>query len=172
MRTNWKIDSTDSSVGFNIRHLMIERVYGNFDKISGILILDKQKPEESSVEVSIYTNSINTHNDERDDHIRSADFLDAEQFPIIAFKSTTVTAKTITGNLTVRGISRQVILDIEGSSEEFKDQLGMSKISFTASTELKLKEFNLTWNFPLNAGGLMIGDSVKVTLDVQFIKVD
>lgn len=170
MKTTWKIDSTHSSANFNIRHLMIQRVFGYFEKISGTLVLDLQNPENSSVIATIDVNSINTHNEERDEHVRSVDFLDANKFPQIVFISTNIQDKTISGDLTIHGITKKILLDIEGPSEEFKDQDGTTKIGFTASTELKLKDFDLTWNFPLSSGGLMIGDSVKIILDIQFVK--
>lgn len=172
MKSIWKIDSTHSSASFNIRHLMIQRVYGYFEKISGTLVLDLENKSNSSVNATIEVDSIDTHNEDRDEHIKSVDFLDVKQFPQIIFISTQILDKTISGDLTIHGITKNIILNIEGPSEEFKDQLGTSKIGFTASTELKLNDFGLTWNFPLYSGGLMIGDTVKITLDILFIKND
>lgn len=169
MKTTWKLDSTHSSASFNIRHLMIQRVFGYFE-VSGTLILDLENLNNSSVIATIDVKSISTHNEERDEHIKSADFLDAKKFPHIVFSSTNVSDKIIRGDLTIRNITKNILLNIEGPSEEFKDQYGETKIAFTASTELKLSDFGLTWNFPLNSGGLMIGDSAKIILDVQFIK--
>lgn len=171
MKTTWNIDSTHSSANFSIKHLVIARVYGVFEKITGTLILDLQEPKNSSVEATIETNSINTRNAERDDHVRSVDFLDSEKFPVITYKSTNVSDKKMVGDLTIHGVTKQIVLNIEGPSEESKDKWGNIKIGFSASTEIKLKEFGLTWNAALVAGGLLVGDDVKITLDVQFVRI-
>lgn len=170
METIWNIDSTHSRANFSIRHLMIAKVYGVFESVCGTLVLDLESPENSSVDATIDANSINTRNEERDSHIRSSDFLDTKKYPLITFKSTKVSGNRITGNLSIHGITRAISLDVKGPSHEFKDESGNTKISFSAFTRLMLKEFNLMWNTPLQAGGLMIGEDVDIELNLQFTK--
>ena len=172
--SKYQIDPSHSSASFSIKHMMIAKVHGGFEKLSGHLIYDPANLAKSSIEVSIETGSINTREAARDTHLKSADFFDAEKYPAITFKSTRVTGSAgdlkVTGDLTIHGVTQSVILDVEGPSEEMKDPWGNIKLGASGSTKIKRKDFGLTWNAALEAGGLLVGDDVTITLDVQFVK--
>jgi len=154
--------------------MMIAKVHGTFEKVSGKLVFDKANPETSSAEATIEAASINTHEPQRDTHLRSVDFFDVENFPTLTFKSKTVTANEgelkVIGELTIKGIAKQVTLEVEGPTDELKDPYGNLKIGLSATTKIKRKDFGLTWNAALEAGGVLIGDEVAITLDLQFAK--
>lgn len=168
------IDPSHSSVNFSIKHMMIAKVHGGFEKLSGKLIYDPQKPEVTQVEASIETNSINTREAQRDAHLISPDFLNVETYPTISFLSKTVVSRegefTIIGDLTIHGVTKSVTVTGETPSEEMKDPWGNVKIGFSGSAKIKRKDFGLTWNAALEAGGFLVGDEVSITLDVQFVK--
>lgn len=168
------IDPSHSSVNFSIKHMMIAKVHGGFDKVSGKLIYDPKNPEASIVEATIETASVNTRESQRDAHLKGADFFDVEKYPTITFKSQRVVANKgnmkIIGELTIHGVTQSATLDAEGPSEEMKDPWGNVKIGFSATTKIKRKDFGLTWNAALEAGGLLVGDEVSISLDVQFVK--
>lgn len=174
MKQTYTIDPSHSSANFSIKHMMIAKVHGGFEKISGKLIFDPADPQSSSVEVSIDAASINTREAQRDTHLRSADFFDVEKYPALTFKSTRVEGSggelKVTGDLTIHGVTRTVTLDVEGPSEEMKDPWGNAKIGASASTKIKRKDFGLTWNAALEAGGFLVGDDVSISLDIQFVK--
>lgn len=175
MKTTWQIDPAHSTASFSIKHMMIAKVHGGFEKLSGTLIYDSQNPKETKVDATIETASINTREAQRDTHLKSADFFDVEKFPTITFKSTQI-EKTgddqlvVTGDLTIHGVTKQVRLDVEGPSAEMKDPWGNTKIGASASTKIKRKDFGLNWNAALEAGGFLVGDDVNITLDLQFTK--
>jgi polyisoprenoid-binding protein YceI len=173
-QVTYNIDPTHSSVHFSVRHLMVSNVRGEFSKLSGTIQLDPASPTTASVAASIDTTSINTRDPQRDGHLKSADFLDVEKFPTITFQSKSVTphegGATVTGDLTIHGVTHPVTLDVEGSTDEIKDPWGNQRIGLSASTKLSRKEFGLTWNAALEAGGVMIGDEVKITLDVEAVR--
>jgi polyisoprenoid-binding protein YceI len=170
MQTTWILDSAHSSINFSIKHLMIAKVYGCFEKFTATLIIDSEDLTKSLVEARIETNSVNTRNEERDTHVRSIDFFDTEKFPFIIFKSTNVTDQKIIGDLTIHGITKSIELELEAPSEEFKYSSDKTKIHYSATTKIKLKDFGLTWNADLVAGGLLVGDEVSIMLDIQFLK--
>ncbi|AGH94481.1 YceI family protein [Pseudobdellovibrio exovorus] len=174
MATKWQIDPTHSSVSFSIKHMMIAKVHGGFEKLSGTLTYDAQNAAASAVDVSIDASSINTREPQRDAHLKSADFFDVEKFPQITFKSKKVEGSgdelKVTGDLSIHGVTKEVTLDVEGPSEELKDPYGNIKIGVSASTKIKRKDFGLTWNAALEAGGVLVGDDVNITLEVQFVK--
>lgn len=171
---NWKFDTVHSTVGFSVRHLMISRVHGYFKSWSGSLETDEARPENSKVHVSIDAASIDTKEDQRDQHLRSADFLDAANHPQITFESTAVNKLDgehfrVVGNLTIRGVSRTVTLDTEYFGRQ-KDPWGGQRAGFSAKTSIDRKDFGLTFNMPLDGGGFVVGDKVDITLDVQAVK--
>ena len=170
----YNIDPTHSSVHFSVRHLMVSNVRGEFSKLSGTIQFDPASPGTASVAASIDTTSINTRDPQRDGHLKSADFLDVEKFPTITFQSKSATphegGATVTGDLTIHGVTHPVTLDVEGSTDEIKDPWGNQRIGLSASTKLSRKEFGLTWNAALEAGGVMIGDEVKITLDIEAVR--
>jgi hypothetical protein len=154
--------------------MMIAKVHGGFDKFSGHLNYDSTNPGSSSVDVEVAVASINTREEKRDTHLKSADFFDSEKFPSITFKSTNFVARKgtlkVVGDLTIHGVTASVTLEGEGPSEEMKDPWGNMKIGLSATTKIKRKDFGLTWNAALEAGGFLVGDEVNISVDVQFIK--
>jgi polyisoprenoid-binding protein YceI len=173
--STWNIDPVHSAAEFKIRHLMISNVKGHFPKLSGVLTLDESNPTNSSVQASIDVSSIETRDAQRDAHLKSADFFDAEKFPTMSFKSTKVSAITagegkVEGDLTIRDVTRSVIFDVEGPTPHTKDPWGNTRVGISATTKISRKEFGLTWSAPLEAGGVMVGDEVTITLEVEFVK--
>lgn len=174
MSNTYQIDPSHSTASFSIKHMMIAKVHGGFEKLSGTLVYDAANPSKSSVQVAIETNSINTREPQRDTHLRSPDFFDVEKYPTITFKSTRVEGSggelKVIGDLTIHGVTQQVTLDVDGPSDEMKDPWGNIKIGASGSTKIKRKDFGLTWNAALEAGGFLVGDDVTINLDVQFVK--
>lgn len=173
--TTWQIDAAHSSANFTIKHMMIAKVHGGFEKVSGSLVLDLSDISKSSVEASIEAASINTREAQRDAHLKSADFFDVEKFPLLTFKSKKVERVgdeelKVTGDLTIRDVTKEVVFEVEGPSAEQKDPWGNTKIGLSAKTKIKRKDFGLTWNAALEAGGVLVGDDVQISLDIQFAK--
>lgn len=171
----WEIDQLHSSANFSVKHMMISKVHGGFLKFTSVLRLDREHLDQSSVEAIIDATSIDTRESKRDEHLKSPDFFDVVKHPTITFKSKHIEAKgeeqfTVTGDLTIRGVTREVFLDVESSSTEMKDPYGNLKLGASASTKIKRKDFGLTWNAALEAGGVLVGDDITITLDLQFIK--
>ncbi|RYZ63860.1 MAG: polyisoprenoid-binding protein [Proteobacteria bacterium] len=170
----YQIDPVHSSVGFSVKHMMIAKVRGSFDKFSGTLVYDKSNPQAATAEATIDAASINTNEEKRDGHLRSGDFFDVEKFPSLTFKSKAVSVTSdglsVTGELSIKGITKQVKLEIEGPSEELKDPYGNAKIGLSATTKISRKEFGLSWNAALETGGVLVGDDITITLDLQFVK--
>lgn len=171
----YQLDPVHSSVGFIVKHMMIAKVHGTFEKLSGKLVFDKNDITKASAEATIEAASINTREPQRDTHLRSPDFFDVEKFPLLTFKSKIVTSSSdgdlkVTGDLTIRGITKQVTLDVEGPTDELKDPYGNLKIGLSATTKIKRKDFGLTWNAALEAGGVLVGDDITITLDLQFAR--
>jgi polyisoprenoid-binding protein YceI len=174
-KLTYQIDPAHSSAQFSIRHMMISNVRGEFPKLSGAIVYDPEHPEQSSVDVTIDVSSISTREAQRDTHLKSADFFDAEKFPTITFKSKEVVAHKngdvkLKGDLTIRGVTREVVLDVEGPTPESKDPWGNQRIGGSATTKINRKDFGLTWNSALETGGLLVGDEVKITLDIEAIR--
>jgi len=172
--STYTIDPSHSSASFSIKHMMIAKVHGGFEKISGKLVFDKANPAKSAVDVTIDANSIDTREDARDKHLRSPDFFDVEKYPTITFKSTRVEGELgslrVIGELTIHGVTKSVTLEVEGPTDEIKDPWGNVKVGASATTKIKRKDFGLTWNAALEAGGLLVGDDVNISLEIQFVK--
>ncbi|WP_041577888.1 YceI family protein [Bdellovibrio bacteriovorus] len=172
--TKWNIDPMHSSANFTIKHMMIAKVHGGFEKLTGSLSLDSSDITRSSIEAVIDASSINTREAQRDTHLKSADFFDVEKYPTLNFKSTKVEKDgddlKVTGDLTIHGITKEVVLAVEGPTAEMKDPYGNIKIGISATTKIKRKDFGLSWNAALEAGGVLVGDDVSISLDVQFAK--
>jgi polyisoprenoid-binding protein YceI len=173
--STWNIDPTHSHAEFKVRHLMISNVRGSFPKVAGVLTLDEAAPAQSSVTATIEVASIETRDAQRDAHLKSADFFDVEKFPTMTFKSTKVTVAsagtgTVEGELTIRDVTRTVVFEVEGPTPATKDPWGNLRVGVEAKTQISRKEFGLTWSAPLEAGGVMIGDEVTITLEVEFVK--
>jgi len=172
--TKWNFDPVHSNIGFSVRHMMIAKVHGHFTKWTGTLLIDDDNPENSSVNVDIEAASIATKEQQRDDHLRSADFLHAEAFPTLTFRSTSVHKEDdehyqVNGDLTIRGVTRPVVLDVEYFGRS-KDPWGGERVGFSGKTSIQRRDFNLTFNIPLEGGGVVVGEKVDITLDIQAVK--
>lgn len=172
--STWLIDPAHSSANFSVKHMMIAKVHGGFEKVSGTLQYDPSDITKASIEASIDAASINTRETQRDGHLKSADFFDVEKYPTLNFKSKKVEKDgedlKVTGDLTIHGITKEVVLEVEGPTAEMKDPYGNIKIGISATTKIKRKDFGLTWNAALEAGGVLVGDDVAISLDIQFAK--
>jgi polyisoprenoid-binding protein YceI len=173
--TTWKIDPAHSVAEFKVKHMMISNVKGQFAKVSGALTLDESELTKSRVEATIEAASLETRDAQRDAHLKSPDFFDAERFPTLSFKSSSIDLvrdgeMAVEGNLTIRDVTRKVIFSVEGPTPPAKDPWGNTRVAVSATTKINRKDFGLTWNAALETGGILVGDEVTFTLDVQFIK--
>ena len=173
--TTWNIDPAHSIAEFKVKHMMISNVKGRFTGIKGALTLDEADVLNSRVEASVDAATVNTHEPQRDAHLKSADFFDVEKFPTLSFKSTRIARSgdgdlAVAGDLTIHGVTRKVVFTVEGPTAAAKDPWGNLRVGLTASTKINRKDFGLTWNAALETGGILVGDEVTITLDVQFIK--
>ena len=172
---NYTIDPAHSGAHFKVRHMMISNVRGEFRKVSGTVIFDPISPGASSVTAEIDVNSINTREPDRDKHLRSADFFDAEKYPTIRFQSKKVEPEgagtyKVTGDLTIRGVTREVVLQVGGPTEEAKDPWGYMRRGAEATAKINRKDFGLNWNQVLEAGGVLVGDQIEISLEAELIK--
>ncbi len=170
----WTIDNAHSEINFTVRHMMISNVRGQFERFTGTVDFNEEHPAQSSVDVQIEAASINTKEVKRDEHLRSADFLAADQYPYLTFKSQRVEVVDenhgkIHGDLTIRGISRPVALDVEYSGMA-KSPWGTMSAGFTASTKISRKEWGLEWNAALETGGVLVGDEIKINIELEIVK--
>jgi polyisoprenoid-binding protein YceI len=173
--STWNIDPAHSAAEFKVRHMMISNVKGKFSGLSGSLKLDETDYTHSSIEVSIPSASVSTVDDKLDAHLKNEDFFDVEKFPTLTFKSTSIRSTgdhdyEVTGDLTIRGVTKSVTLSVNDLSEPSKDPWGNLRIGLSGSAKVNRKDFGLVWNAPLEFGGVLVGDEVTITLDVQFIK--
>ena len=173
--TTWKLDPAHSIAEFKVKHMMISNVKGHFSGLSGDLILHEPEHTLTRVDASIDASTVNTGDAARDEHIKLGDFFDIAQFPAITFKSTKVEPKgggdfTVTGDLTLRGVTKSVKLAVEGLREPTKDPWGNLRVGLSATTKINRKDFGLTYNAALEAGGILVGEEVSITLEVQFVK--
>jgi len=173
--TTWNIDPAHATAEFKVKHMMIANVKGQFSKVSGVLTLDESDLANSRIEASIDAASIETREGQRDAHLKSADFLDVEKFPTLHFKSRGISIVregelSVEGDLTIHGVTRQVRFAVEGPTPQTKDPWGNTRVAVSAVTKINRKDFGLTWNAALETGGILIGDEVTITLDVEFVK--
>jgi polyisoprenoid-binding protein YceI len=169
----YQIDKVHSNAQFTVRHLM-SKVTGKFNDVEGIVLIDRAKPEASSVEFKIKTATINTAENKRDEHLRSADFFDAAKYPEITFKSTKIKATgkdtyQVTGPFTMHGVTKEVTLPVTVLGE-MKDPWGNDRAGFEVQTTLNRKDYNIIWNKALDAGGYMLGDDVAVIVTLEAVK--
>lgn len=174
-KSTWQIDSAHSEVEFAVKHMMISTVKGGFADVSGTITLDEADLSGSSVEVEIDVASINTRQEERDQHLRSADFLDVENHPKITFRSRRVEPEgegrfRVVGDLTIRGVTREVVLEATDEGRGI-DPWGNEKAGFSARTTIDRRDYGLTWNAALETGGILVGNEVKISLEIQASKV-
>lgn len=173
--STWTLDPDHTAAQFKVRHLMISNVKGVFEKISGTLNLDDKDVTKSKVDVVIDIASVNTNIKKRDDHLRSADFFDAAKFPSMTFTSNKVEKNgtdklKVTGNLTIKGVTRPVVLNVEGLTAEIKDPMGNVRRGASATTVVNRKDFGVSWNKTMDNGGAVVGEEVAIQIEVEFIR--
>jgi polyisoprenoid-binding protein YceI len=171
---SWTIDTAHSEVNFAARHMMISNVRGRFEKFSGTVDFDEVNPANTTVSVQIEAASLSTRDAQRDGHLRSADFFDVEKYPTIRFESKRVEVlderhARLTGDLTIRDVTREVTLEVEYSGMS-KSPWGSTNAGFTASTKISRKNWGLNWNVALETGGWLVGDEIKIDLELEIVK--
>jgi polyisoprenoid-binding protein YceI len=175
MKTSYEIDPAHSSLQFSIRHLMVTNVRGSFKGVKGTVVYDPDNPSNSTVHAVIDAATISTNDNERDTHVKGADFLDVDRYPTIEFNSTSIkktgaTELEVSGDLTVHGITKPVTLAVDEVSPETKDPWGNTRIGASAKAKIKRSDFGLKWNAPLETGGVLVGDDVKLDFELEFLK--
>ena len=173
--TQWQIDPAHSAAHFSVRHLMISNVHGEFGKVGGNVVLDPSDLTKSTVEVSVDATTINTREPQRDEHLRSADFFDVANHPAITFRSKQITAAgagrfKVTGDLTIRGVTRAVTFDVDGPTPPVKDPWGNVRAGVSATAKINRKDFGLVWNALTEAGGVVVGDEVSITFEAELVQ--
>ncbi|MBZ4414915.1 YceI family protein [Myxococcus sp. RHSTA-1-4] len=169
----WQLDTTHSSIGFTVRHMVVAKVHGRFTRFEGKLVLDGEDLTRGSAEVKMEAASLDTGVEQRDNHLRSPDFFDVAAFPKLIFRSRKVTASgkgryLVTGDLTIRDVTREVVLDAELLGR-MKDPWGNERLAFQATTSIDRKDFGLVWNQALETGGVLVGERVDISIDVQAV---
>lgn len=171
----WQIDSDHTSAQFAIKHLMVSTVRGTIGPVTGTVTIDDSDLTKSSVNASIDARGIDTRNQKRDDHLRSPEFFDVASFPAITFTSRTIEkagdgAYAVSGDLTLHGVTKPVTLKVEGSPKPMQDPFGNTKLGGTATTRINRKDFGLNWSKALDGGGVVVGDDVDITIDIELIR--
>ncbi len=172
----YAIDTTHSTVDFKVRHMMVANVRGEFSGVTGTVKFDPANPENSSITASIDASTINTRDARRDEHLKSADFLDVQNFPTLDFVSRTFAPNgggrwKVAGDLTIRGVTKGVVLDVEGPTAETRDPWGGTRVGASATARINRKDFGLAWNVALEAGGVLVGDEVTITLEIELTRL-
>ncbi len=170
----WQIDPAHSLVAFSARHMMISKVRGRFENFSGTIDFDENNPAASTVNVEIDAASINTREDQRDGHLRSPDFLDVENHPKLTFQSKRVEQTNsnngkLIGDLTIRGLTKEVTLDVEYAGQA-KSPWGTTSAGFSGTTTINRKDWGLEWNQVLETGGVLVGDKIKIDIELELVK--
>jgi len=170
----WTVDQSHSNAAFAVKYMMVSTVRGRFDSVTGTVTL-ADPLEDSAIEVTLDVASISTHDERRDGHLKSPDFFDVENHPEMTFRSTAIErtgddSGKVTGDLTIRGIARPVVLDVRFEDWTPKDLWGKSRIGFTATAAISRKDWDLNWNQVLESGGVLVGDRIDIQLDVQLVK--
>jgi polyisoprenoid-binding protein YceI len=172
--TTWNIDPAHSAAEFKVKHMMISNVKGSFSGLSGVLTEHATDSTLSYVAASVPVATISTGDAQRDGHLKSADFFDAEKYPTLEFKSTKVDLKAgeyeVTGDLTIHGVTKPVTFAVDGPSAPGKDPWGNTRIGLSATAKINRKDYGLAWNAALETGGFLVGEDISITLDVEFIK--
>lgn len=173
--STWQIDPAHSAAQFSVRHMAISTVRGGFTKVSGTLQLDESDITKSSVNVTIDAASVDTRVPDRDNNLRSANFFNVEKYPTITFKSKQVEQLVpgklkVTGDLTIRGVTKEVVLDIEGPTAPVMDPWGNQRSAVSATTKINRQDFGVKWNVVMDNGGVVVGDEVSITFDVELVK--
>ena len=171
----WQIDPQHSSAQFAVRHLGLSTVRGAFSELSGTVLLDDQDISKSSVEVTIDVNTVDTREPDRDKDLRSERFFDVTHFPTMTFKSKKVEQVApgklrVTGDLTIHGTTKEVVLDVDGLTAPVKDPWGNQRVAASATTKINRQDYGVKWNAKLDNGGVVVGDDVNITIDVELIQ--
>ena len=171
---SWKIDTAHSHVQFAVRHMMISTVRGEFEKLHGTIDFDEENPENSKVNIKIDAASINTREDDRDNHLRSEDFLNAEEYPYLIFTSKRVEQTgedqgRVIGDLTIRGVTKEIVLQVTFHGIA-KSPWGATSAGFSGTTTINRKDWGLTWNQALETGGVLVGDKVNIDIEVEIVR--
>jgi polyisoprenoid-binding protein YceI len=169
------IDPAHTTVEFRVRHMMVSNVRGEFSGVSGTVVFDPAVPANSTIKATIDATTLSTREAQRDTHLKSPDFLDVEKFPTLTFASRVFKKLgddqwQVTGDLTIHGVTREVVLHVEGPTSETKDPWGNIKIGASATTKISRKDFGLMWNVALEAGGVLVGDEVKIQLEIELTR--
>jgi polyisoprenoid-binding protein YceI len=172
---DFDVDSSHSQVQFAVKHLAVSTVKGEFGKVTGKVVWDAKKPADTVIDVTIDTSTVNTREAARDGHLKGPDFFDVEKFPTATFKSKKVEAAgkdklKVHGELTLRGVTRPVVLEVTGPSPETKSPFGTTVIAASATGKVNRKEFGMVWNKALDSGGLLVGEEVNLSIDVELVK--
>jgi len=175
LASTWDIDPAHSAAQFNVRHMMVSNVKGEFGKMTGNVTLDDKEISHSTAQATIDTTTINTREPNRDKDLKSPNFFDVEKYPTITFKSTSFKKVgpekyKVAGDLTMHGVTKPVVLDVEAPEATTKDPKGNERRGATATTTINRKDFGLTWNKPLETGGVMVGDQVTINIDLELVK--
>lgn len=173
--STWKFDPMHTAAQFSVRHLTISTVRGAFSKVTGTVELDDQDVSQSKVDVSIDVSTVDTREPARDKDLRSDHFFDVEHFPTMTFKSTKVEQAgagklKVTGNLTIRGVTKEVVLDVDGPTAPIKDQYGNQRAAVNATTKINRQDFGVKWNATIDGGGVVVGDEVNINIDAEMVK--
>jgi polyisoprenoid-binding protein YceI len=171
---SWQIDPAHSEIQFSVRHMMISKVRGSFEQFSGVVDLDEQHPENTSIDIQIEAGSINTREAQRDGHLKSPDFLDADAYPHLHFKSKRVevtgdSQARLIGDLKIRDVTKEVALDVEYAGQA-KSPWGATSAGFSGRTKINRKDWGLTWNQALETGGVLVGDAVDITIELELVE--
>src|SRR5262245_33135030 len=172
LAATWQIDPAHTSVQFSVRHMMVSNVRGEFAKVSGTVDGDQQAAQKAVIAATIDAASIDTREEKRDTHLKSADFLDVAKYPTITFKSKTIEPAgsgqfKVTGDLTLHGVTKEVVLDVSDVTAPIKDPMGKTRAGAHATTKIDRKDFGINWSKALDGGGLMVGDEVAISVDVE-----
>jgi len=171
----WQIDPAHTAAGFSVRHMMIATVRGQFKGVTGTVLWDDQDINNSTVDVTIDANTVDTGEPKRDADLKSANFFDVKNYPTITFKSTKIEKISagkmkVTGNLTIHGVTKQVVLDVEGPSGAVKDPWGNTRVALNATTTVNRMDYGVKWNAKMDGGGVVVGDDVNINIDLEMIK--
>jgi polyisoprenoid-binding protein YceI len=171
----YEIDPAHSRAHFKVRHLMVSNVRGEFSKVTGTVVVDPNNLNNSKIDAFIDASTVSTSEPQRDEHLKSADFLHVAKHPTIRFVSKSIVKAgedrlKVTGDLTIQDVTREVVLDVEGPTEEVKDPWGNIKAGASATTKINRKDYGLTWNQALETGGLLVGEDITITLDVELTR--
>jgi polyisoprenoid-binding protein YceI len=172
--TTWQIDPKHAAAQFAVTHLMVSTVRGEFHAVTGTVVVDEKDISKSTVNVTIDTTTVDTQEPDRDKHLKSPDFFDVQKYPTMTFKSTKVEQAgpgklKVTGDLTIRGVTKPVVLDATAPKPPIKDPWGLQRTGFSATTKINRQDFGVAWNKNLDSGGVVVGDEVSITLDIEMV---